>query len=42
MGKFMPSVSVIVAVIVGIIAYNMFIKKALKLDSFEEDFEYAE
>lgn len=31
---------VIIAVLLANIAYDMFIKKALKIDSFEEDFDY--
>lgn len=33
---------VIIAVLLANVAYDMFIKKALKIDSFEEDFEYMD
>ena len=38
MKQIMP---VVIAVLIANIAYDMFLKKALKLDSFEEDFDYA-
>ena len=32
---------VIIAVLLANVVYDMFLKKALKLDTFEEDFDYA-